>query len=546
MRRITLAAALLIAAPALAQQAMPGMDMGPQDRKKPAHPMQMPGMNMGKPNTMQMPGDMQHPAPNDPKAQQETQSMENSESQQKAQQGTVPGPASDALSPSHSTLTLQEPENPHYRTGADLPAPELLNDVAKRPPMRLEQFTAMAGQRNPTLAQAQQYVRRSEQQGRQAGLYPNPIVGYSGDHIRGGDYHGGEQGAFVQQEFVLGGKLGLRRDIFRQEAQANQAGVEIQQYRVKNTVEQNFYLALTAQAEVVVRQRMLKVALDAVETAHQLANVGQADAPDVLQAEVEAEQAKVDFEHAERAYLQQFGVLAAVAGAQDLAPAPLEGALEQPPELNAEQQVAAVVAGSPTVKQARQLVAVAEARLKDAKRESFPNLNVQAGEWYSGEPVGDGAYHAAGFESFVSAGVNLPIFNRNQGNVEAAKVELERARADVARTELALKEAADPLAQGYLSSRFEAARYRDQMLPRARRAYELYLMKYQQMAAAYPEVLVSQRTLFQLQIGYLHALGAEWANALALQNFTLSGGLGMPLSVGADTTTLNLPTGGNY
>ena len=49
-------------------------------------------------------------------------------------------------------------------------------------------------------------------------------------------------------------------------------------------------------------KELLTLALDAVTTAHQLANVGQADAPDVLQAEVEAEQAQVDYTAAQRTY----------------------------------------------------------------------------------------------------------------------------------------------------------------------------------------------------------------------------------------------------
>jgi cobalt-zinc-cadmium efflux system outer membrane protein len=64
---------------------------------------------------------------------------------------------------------------------------------------------------------------------------------------------------------------------------------------------------------------LLGVALDAVETVHQLANVGQADAPDILQTEVETEQAKVDYVTAQRQYLQAFRTLAALAGKADLA-----------------------------------------------------------------------------------------------------------------------------------------------------------------------------------------------------------------------------------
>ena len=66
------------------------------------------------------------------------------------------------------------------------------------------------------------------------------------------------------------------------------------------------------------------------------------------------------------------------------------------------------------------------------------------------------------------------------------------------------------------------------MIPRATRAYQLYLTKYQQMGAAYPQVLVSQRTLFQLQVGYIRALENVWMNAIALENYTLTSGLSAP------------------
>ncbi|MGI8770006.1 MAG: TolC family protein [Acidobacteriaceae bacterium] len=450
---------------------------------------------------------------------------------------------SDAQSVTHATMMLQEPENPGYHTGENLPAPELLNDVAKREPLGLQQFESWAERGNPTLAQAQAVVRRSEQQARQAALYPNPSIAYDGEHIRGGSYGGGEQGAYVQQTVVLGGKLGLRRNIYQQQAQVNKIGVDEQGYRVRDTVQQAFYRALTSQATVVLRQRLLHVTLDAVETVHQLANVGQADAPDILQAEVEAEQAKVDFVRAQRQLIQDFSMLAAVANRPELPVSPLQGDLEQPPQMDPEQQVATIVASSPTVKRAQQEVAVAEARLKDAGRETIPDLQLRVGEWWSGEQV-NGANYAAGPMSFATAGINLPLWNRNQGNVEAAKADLERAKQDVARSQLYLKQQSEPLAQQYLAARFEADRYRTQLIPRARRAYELYLMKYRQMAMAYPQVLVSQRTLFQLQIDYLQALSTVWTCGVALQNYTLSGGLDAPMSSGTASTTINLPNGG--
>ncbi len=184
------------------------------------------------------------------------------------------------------------------------PTPELLPGVAARTPLKLEYFLDLADRNNPTLRQAAAIVRRSEAQASQASLYPNPTVGYEGDQIRGGSYGGGEQGGFVAQTIVLGGKLGLRRDIYEQQKQSDTIAAEAQLLRVHNDVTRMFYNALSAQQAFMVRGRLLGLANDAAVTAHQLANVGQADAPDVLQSEVEAEQAGIDYTVAQRMFIQ--------------------------------------------------------------------------------------------------------------------------------------------------------------------------------------------------------------------------------------------------
>ncbi len=527
--------------PAQSMPSMPGMKMDPP----PAKPQQAPPAP--KPNHTPNPPD---PRPADMKsmgldagdtrAKAAAASIEQSV-QQQAGPPAKPAPASNADSLKLPIQELQEPEAVGFETGTDLPAPELLRDLVSRPPMTVESFLALADKTNPTLAQAQRNLDRSEQQARQAGLPPNPILGYSGDHIRGGEYHGGEEGAFFSQEFVLGRKLALRRDIYRAEGRSNELAVDIQRARVHNDVGRAFFDALSAQQAVVVQDRLLKVALDAETNAHELERVGQADASDMLTAEISAEQAKIEFVNAQRMFLAAFAQLATSSGQARLDPHPLTGELVSPPEFDAEATVLTDAEQSPAVKQAQVNVTVAEARLKSAQREKVPNLNLKAGEWYSGEVLG-ATNLKAGPESFVEASVQLPLWNRNQGNIEAARVELERARQEVTRTQLLTRNRAEPLAQQYQTARFTAERYRTEMLPRARRAYQLEVLKYQQMAQTYPHVLSAQRLLFTLQLGYIQALNQAWQAAIALENYTLMNALDEPMSVGSNQTTMNLPT----
>jgi len=68
-------------------------------------------------------------------------------------------------------------------------------------------------------------------------------------------------------------------------------------------------------------------------------------------------------------------------------------------------------------------------------------------------------------------------------------------------------------------------RYRGRMIPKAQQAYELYLNSFRGMAAAYPQVLISQRNLFQLQEDYVTALVAAWQRAIEIQGLLLTGGV---------------------
>src|SRR5579863_2189150 len=71
----------------------------------------------------------------------------------------------------------------------------------------------IAAESNPTLRQAAAEIRAAQARTKQAALYPNPTVGYSGDEIRGGSQGGGKQGFFVDQTIVTGGKLARAQDV---------------------------------------------------------------------------------------------------------------------------------------------------------------------------------------------------------------------------------------------------------------------------------------------------------------------------------------------
>jgi len=168
--------------------------------------------------------------------------------------------------------------------------------------------------------------------------------------------------------------------------------------------------------------------------------------------------------------------------------------------------------------------------LARAKREPIPDLQLRAGMQQNGELLADG--RSVGLQGFANVGVRIPIFDRNQGNVAAAKADAERAKREVERVKLVLRERAATVVQNYAFSQAAVDRYRNQMIPRAQKAYEMYTKKYQAMAAAYPQVLIAQRTVMQLQVAYTTALETFATSSLSLQSYLLTDGLEAPSQPG--------------
>ncbi|HEV2423270.1 MAG TPA: TolC family protein [Terriglobia bacterium] len=405
------------------------------------------------------------------------------------------------------------------------------------PALSLADLERMALARNPTLPEAQADVRASEGRKLQSGLYPNPTIGYEGRAINSNAfYRGGEHGLFVEQPIVTGGKLGLSRKVFATETEQARAEAAAQRQRVLNGVRIAYYRALGAQARVELTSDLSDLARRAAATSGELANVGQADQPDVLEARVDAGRARLDLLAAQSAEESVWQELAATVGDPALPLTTLAGKLDDPlPAIDPRQALATILSESPEVQTAAQGVTRAEEALKRARAEKLPNLDLRGGMNYSRELLGP-MNMPMGWEGEAEIGLQIPLFNRNQGNVRTAEAELTHARHELERVQLNLRANFAAAFHDYAESEEVVSTYRDQILPDAEKAYQLYLAKYREMAAAYPQVLIAQRTWFQLREEYTTALVTAWESAVAIQGFLLTDGLAAPLAPGEPAT----------
>src|SRR5699024_9094251 len=114
----------------------------------------------------------------------------------------------------------------------------------------------------------------------------------------------------------------------------------------------------------------------------------------------------------------------------------------------------------------------------------------------------------------VGISIPLPFFDRNQGNIKAAKYQINRGKSQrqAALTEVtrALQEAYNRMQASYR----EVQQLQNEVLPGAQSAFDGIQTGYRQGKFDYLEVLDAQRTLFTSRTRYIQAL-AEYNRAVA-------------------------------
>jgi cobalt-zinc-cadmium efflux system outer membrane protein len=400
-------------------------------------------------------------------------------------------------------------------------------------PITLAELEQLALQNNPTTTAAAAGIEAARGRTRQAGAWPNPVIGYAGEELKGGDLDKrGEHGFFVEQTILLGGKLRLSRNVFQKTIDRAEAVRDLQRLRIVSSVRQRFYSVLLTERRIEVQERLAALASEAVGVTAQLFNVGAADRPDHLAIEIESRRLQLQLNRSKNDLLAARAELAALTGVREVAVRPLAGTIDAAiPELERDQVIRMLLEQSPELRAARAELERTRAVTARARRETYPDLFLRGGSAYNRE-VGEDTGRSIGWEGTLEAGISLPLFNRNAGGIAAGRADETRAQAEVTRLELALQARAVTQFANYLTALRASETYRSEILPRAEEAYRLYLSRYREMAAAYPQVLVAQRTFFEMSNEYLDSLNEAWQAAHRLQGFLAGDGLEAPASAG--------------
>ncbi len=329
-------------------------------------------------------------------------------------------------------------------------------------PLTLVQALELAHRANPTLLSAAQHLAAVRSQEVTAALRQNPVGIVGGQMLTLGPddpngpnfYQGG-----VQRLFERGNKRQIRVENARSTTVVTGFQLDDQRRQIDLSVRQAFSRMLFAQAALRISKDNLESYRKTVSLMQVRLDAGDVDRTDFDRIELQLAGFENDFDNAtlvlKQGSISLQTLLGVTSPTDDFA---IRGTLE-PPSITAtlDDLRNAALANRPDLKAAEAQIAANEAAMK---------LAVANG---TADPTIEAEYERSGHANTAGGSINIPLrmFDRNQGEKERTRYELESSRLALATARNQVLSDVDSAWAAYLAAQSQMQRYRSKYLAEA-------------------------------------------------------------------------------
>ncbi len=401
---------------------------------------------------------------------------------------------SEVLATTH-TRKNHDPEN------AEILGPKSNAQIELDDPLPLSQAIALVLKHSPKLKAYAWDIRSADARQAQARLRPNPELEVSMEEFGGqgprNGFDGVETTFAVTQAIETGGKRHKRSQVASMEKNLAQWDYQMTRLGVIKQTQQAFAEVLAVQRQIALTKDQMRLAEQLLGTVNRRVEAGKDSPSEMAKAQIEFDHTQMDYKQAISDLASAKRHLVVLWGAATLDVELIDEPGDIDVDLPPLAQLQPLAHQHPQVLLWQDKLALGRARLSLMKAQSRSNMAVTAGLKRLGQEDEN--------TGVVGLAIPLPLFNRNQGEIEAAHHELAKIR------ELQIQAVAQvesQLAQSY--QRFETAlahvsMLQDSILVNARTVFEAASKGYEEGKFDYLHVLDAQRTLFNTQAQLLKA-----------------------------------------
>jgi cobalt-zinc-cadmium efflux system outer membrane protein len=378
---------------------------------------------------------------------------------------------------------------------------------------------------NPALAAQRQAIESAKGALAQAHLRANPSLAVGGLKEVNGDDNRFTVGAEVPLE--LFGRRARRTEVAAQKLNSTRETVNDNERLLTAEVRKRCADTLAAVRNLEFVEQLLKANREFLELMEDRVREGAVPVLDADEVRVEAnriESLRIDYEaKAEITML----ALKEAAGMPPDEPLRLKGDLAQPVlALDKAQLLQLALDHRPDLaaERAAEMMAAAVARQQEV--EAKPDASFSAGYERPNSGFSFSAFNAAGNLQPIRQTFNdavfamkwtLPVFNRNQGSIVAAKAEVVSARNQVTAVDLALRHEVTQAVVRYEAAQVRAGVYRSGVRDQAARNLDVVRQTYGYGRIPLLDVIAEQRRFIDIETAYTDVLLDAYVSRVALE-----------------------------
>jgi outer membrane protein, heavy metal efflux system len=350
-------------------------------------------------------------------------------------------------------------------------------------PLTLADLQRIGLSSSPLIKQAVAAVESARGLAVQAGLPPNPNLGFEDDTF-GTTGGAGYVGGYMEQQLITGGKLRLQRAIATMDLRNAEVALRRAQMDLATRIRTNYFQLLVARENMRIN-RILVAFADAVYEVQAREVRGRAEttvaAYEPMYLRALANIARTNLIAARNSYLMNWKQLTATMGVPGMPLTQLAGRADMPIPVFDFGRVWAhvghnhtdVVTADNTFHQARITLLLAQSQV-------IPNIFTRflIQKDYTGPPNE--------IAPSFAASIPVPIWNRNQGGVASAQAEVVRTGEEPLRVRNDLYGRLSEAFNRYQSYRKNLALYRETILPDLVRVYDAVYRRYHALGGVQP------------------------------------------------------------
>jgi len=369
--------------------------------------------------------------------------------------------------------------------------------------LSIEKAVSLAVQNNPELKTLRYEIDALGAAKIQSGLMPNPEFAVEAENIFGSkDFNGfdnSEITAVLSQDILLAGKISKQVKVAESNISLAEWDYETRRIEIITDVRKTFQQALTTQVMIAKNEELIEISEEFITNLKKRVDAGKISPAEVSRARIILNSLKIELNRLLSEFEIRKSELNSLIYQPDLVIESLEGELSHKFAAPEYDPLFDQLKNNPKLKRYESEYDKQEAVINLEESKSIPNLTLSAGF----KRLND----AKANTFLIGAAIPLPIFDRNQGSIQEAKIRFDQKKIEYETVKNRLTLQLNVLYKR-LNTLIEIAdQLNNESIPEAEEAFKVIKEGNLVGRFAIIDVLDAERTLFELQNQYLNIIG---------------------------------------